>query len=91
MEIDDLLSAMTPDVYERLVTAVELGKWADGVPLTESQKNSSLQLVMLWQSRHNADPAHMTVGTDGEISLKSKQELKALFTDTHLATLKPQD
>ena len=33
----------------------------------------------------------MTVGTDGEISLKSKQELKALFTDTHLATLKPQD
>lgn len=27
MEIDDLLSAMTPEVYGRLVTAVELGKW----------------------------------------------------------------
>ena len=91
MEIDDLLSAMTPEVYRRLVTAVELGKWADGVPLTESQKGSSLQLVMIWQSRHNEDPEHMTIGVNGEISLKSKQALKALFSDTHLATIRPQD
>ncbi|MEG0280356.1 MAG: DUF1315 family protein [Morganella sp. (in: enterobacteria)] len=91
MEIDDLLSAMTPEVYRRLVTAVELGKWADGVPLTESQKSSSLQLVMIWQSRHNEDPEHMSIGMNGEISLKSKQALKALFNDTHLATIRPQD
>jgi hypothetical protein len=51
MNIDDMISGMTPEIYQRLVTAVELGKWPDGVALTPEQKENSLQLVMLWQAR----------------------------------------
>lgn len=48
-------------------------------------------MVMLWQSRHNHDPEHMTIGTDGQITMKSKQELKSMFQGEMLATLKPQN
>ncbi|MGG4607062.1 YeaC family protein [Providencia sp. Me31A] len=89
-QLEQLLAIMTPEIYERLVTAVELGKWPDGVALTDEQKEHSLQMVMLWQSRHNHDPEHMTVGTSGEIIMKSKQELKTQFQGEMLATLKPQ-
>ncbi|WP_253904431.1 DUF1315 family protein, partial [Yersinia pestis] len=27
MELEDLISVMTPEIYQRLVQAVELGKW----------------------------------------------------------------
>ncbi|CAQ84068.1 MULTISPECIES: YeaC family protein [Photorhabdus] len=89
MELDDLLSVMTPEIYQNLVRAVELGKWQDGVPLTAEQKEYSLQMVMLWQARHNHDPEHMTIGTDGRLVMKSKQELKAVFQSEMVATLKP--
>ncbi|CDH02027.1 YeaC family protein [Xenorhabdus bovienii] len=90
MKLDDLLSAMTSEIYQRLVQAVELGKWQDGVPLTPEQKEHSLQMVMLWQAKHNHDPEHMTIGTDGQITIKSKQELKAMFQSEMVVKLKPQ-
>lgn len=74
-----MIASMTPEVYQRLVTAVETGKWADGVPLTPEQKENSLQLVMLWQARHNDDPQHMSVGKGGEMVMKSKKQLKEEF------------
>ena len=89
--IEQLLTMMTPEIYQRLVTAVELGKWPDGVALTPDQKEHSLQMVLLWQSRNNHNPDHMTIGTDGEITLKSKQELKSIFQGEMLATIKPQN
>ncbi|WNN50062.1 DUF1315 family protein [Siccibacter colletis] len=92
MNLDDVISSMTSEVYQRLATAVELGKWPDGVALTPEQKENSLQLVMMWQMRHNTDPQHMTIGQDGQIVTKSKQQLKTEFgiSPAPLATLKPQ-
>ncbi|MGG2142127.1 YeaC family protein [Symbiopectobacterium sp. RP] len=78
-QLDEVVTALTPDIYQRLATAVELGKWPDGVPLTLEQKENCLQMVMLWQSRHNVDAEHMTINTDGELVMKSKQELKQAF------------
>ncbi|WP_412098478.1 YeaC family protein [Enterobacter sp.] len=77
--MDELISSMTPEVYQRLATAVELGKWPDGVVLTPEQKENSLQLVMMWQARHNTDAQHMTIDTRGEMVMKSKQQLKEDF------------
>lgn len=79
MQLDEMIEAMTPEVYERLVTAVETGKWADGVPLTSEQKENSLQLVLLWQARHNENPQHMSVGKGGEMVMKTKKQLKEEF------------
>ncbi|WP_181994511.1 DUF1315 family protein [Arsenophonus endosymbiont of Bemisia tabaci] len=66
-------------MYQRLLTAVELGKCPDGVVLTPEQKENSLQTIMLWQARHNHHAQHMTVGTDGNIILKTKDQLKRFF------------
>jgi len=63
MNIDEIVSNMTPEIYQRLATAVELGKWPDGVALTPEQKENSLQLVMLWQARNNVQAQHMTIDT----------------------------
>ena len=79
MEINELVASMTPEVYQRLATAVETGKWPDGVALTPEQKENSLQLVMLWQARHNTYAQHMTIDTNGQMVTKSKQQLKEEF------------
>lgn len=91
MEVNDLISMVTPEIYQRLSTAVELGKWPDGVALTAEQKEHCMQIVLLWQAQNNHNPEHMTVGTNGQITMKSKQELKAQFQAERLATLTPMD
>ncbi|VYU61127.1 YeaC family protein [Metakosakonia massiliensis] len=90
MNIEQVLNSMTPEIYQRLLTAVETGKWPDGVALTPEQKENSLQLVMLWQARHNTDAQHMTIDTQGQMVMKSKQQLKEDFgiAPKPIATLK---
>lgn len=75
MDIDGLMANVTPEIYQRLKTAVELGKWPDGAALTVEQRENCLQVVMLWQARHNHQPEHMSIGTDGRVVMKSKREL----------------
>lgn len=79
MDLEQIVNSMTPEIYQRLATAVELGKWPDGVALTPEQKENSLQLVMLWQARHNTQAQHMTIDTNGQMVMKSKQQLKEDF------------
>ncbi|MDP9767927.1 DUF1315 family protein [Kosakonia cowanii] len=90
MNIDEIVSNMTPEIYQRLATAVELGKWPDGVALTPEQKENSMQLVMLWQARNNVQAQHMTIDTNGQMVMKSKQQLKEEFgiTPKPIATFK---
>ena len=70
-ELNAIVDAMTPDIYQRLATAVEIGKWPDGVALTEEQKEHCMQLVMLWQAQHNHQPQHLSIGAGGELDRKS--------------------
>lgn len=79
MDIEQLLNAMTPEIYDRLRYAVETGKWPDGKPLNQTQRDQAMQAVMLYQSRHNTSPQHMTVAAGGDINFKSKAELKREF------------
>ncbi|MFM2584480.1 YeaC family protein [Vibrio campbellii] len=80
MDAEQLLNAITPEVYERLVYAVETGRWPEGTPLSQEQRDSCMQAVMLYQSKHNTEAQHMTVAAGGEISFKSKRELKKQFS-----------
>ncbi|MCP4270549.1 MAG: DUF1315 family protein [Gammaproteobacteria bacterium] len=50
MDLKDVLSAMTPEIRERLSTAIEVGRWPDGSKLTEQQKSSSIQAVIAWDA-----------------------------------------
>ncbi len=79
MNLEQIVNSMTPEIYQRLATAVETGKWPDGVALTPEQKENSLQLVMLWQARNNTQAQHMTIDTNGQMVMKSKQQLKEEF------------
>ncbi|HDU5190517.1 TPA: YeaC family protein [Klebsiella aerogenes] len=92
MDIEQIIASMTPELYQRLAAAVELGKWPDGVALTPEQKENSMQLVMLWQARNNTDAQHMTIDTNGQMVMKSKQQLKEDFgiVPKPIATFKPQ-
>lgn len=44
-----LIENITPEIYESLKTAIEIGKWSDGRKLTQEQKELSLQAVIAWE------------------------------------------
>ena len=50
MEYNQLVAQLTPEVYERLKSAIELGKWPDGRKLTEEQKTSCMEAVLRYQA-----------------------------------------
>lgn len=83
MDPASLVNHMTPEVYQKLLQAVETGKWLDGSPLTEQQKESTMQAVLLYQAKVLKSEEHMTIGGSGDIVHKSKQELKKQFNDTN--------
>lgn len=85
------VAQMPEDVYLRLKTAVELGKWPDGASLTAEQKENSMQAVLLWQALHNEDPEHMTIGKGGELIIKSKAELRRQFSSEQEITRQKLD
>ena len=76
MNIDALLAAMTPDVFARLRQAVETGKWPDGTVLSEEQRDSCMQAVLLYQSKIEKSSEHMTINAQGEIVQKNKREFR---------------
>ena len=79
MNLEQMLAAVTPEVYENLKYAVETGKWKNGQKLTDRQREDSLQLVLAYQSKVAKSTEHFTVGADGEMVMKSKRELKKEF------------
>jgi uncharacterized protein YeaC (DUF1315 family) len=79
VDIQQLVQAMTPQIYENLRTAVEIGKWPDGTALSDEQKSNSLQAVLMYQARVEQSEEHMTVGKNGEVVHKSHQQLKQEF------------
>ena len=88
MNVEQLLSAMTPEVYERLNYAIETGRWLDGTPITKEQRDSCMQAVMLYQSKYNHDAQHMSVAAGGEVTFKSKAELKKQFIEAEADILR---
>jgi len=87
MNVDALLAGMTPEIYERLRTAAETGKWADGNPLTVTQREACLQAVLMYQAKIERSNEHMTIGASGEIVHKTKSQLRAELQSTDSNTI----
>ncbi|MBU3845396.1 MAG: YeaC family protein [Candidatus Acinetobacter avistercoris] len=49
MNIEQMLSVLDADIVARLKTAVEIGKWPNGVVLTKEQRQISMQAVIAWE------------------------------------------
>ena len=52
MDFQQLLNSITPDIYENLKRAIELGKWPDGKALTQEQRESCMQAVIAYEHKH---------------------------------------
>ena len=46
------IAAMGRDVYDRMLTALEQGRWPDGQALTEAQRQHCMQAVIAWGEYH---------------------------------------
>jgi hypothetical protein len=42
-------------VHENLRRAVEVGKWHDGTPLSQQQKEHSLEAVIAYEEKHMSE------------------------------------
>lgn len=60
LDIEQVLQALTPAVYESLKRAVEIGKWPDGAKLTVEQRALCLQAVIAYDTSNK--PADERVG-----------------------------
>jgi len=81
MQFEELIASMNRETYDRLVTAVETGRWPDGNKLSAEQRENSLQLVMAYQARYIPSEQHMSIGPDGHMRMKSKRELKQQLSE----------
>lgn len=48
MNFKEMIDNMSPEVYESLKLAVEIGKWPNGVALNDEQKELCLQAVITY-------------------------------------------
>ncbi|MCL1112761.1 MULTISPECIES: YeaC family protein [Shewanella] len=90
-DINKVIDEMPDEVYQRLLSATELGKWDDGTVLTEQQRESTLQVVMLYQARKLNQTDHFTIASGGTINELSKSELKKQFKGEAIAEFKEAD
>ncbi len=88
MQIEQLINAMSPAVYEILKQAVEIGKWPNGVVLTDQQRNKASQAMMLYQGAHLNQTDHMTVGKGGIMNNLSKSVLRNQFSNDEILRMK---
>lgn len=61
MTLEQLIQALTPDIYQNLRTAIELGRWPDGRKLDAEQKELCMQAVIYYEQMHDL-PATERVG-----------------------------
>ena len=55
MNIEQMLSILDADIVERLKTAVEIGKWPNGIALTAEQRQTCMQAVIAWEHQNTPE------------------------------------
>jgi uncharacterized protein YeaC (DUF1315 family) len=59
MDLQQLLKSITPEIYQQLQKAVEIGKWPDGRSITEEQRSLCMQAIIAYDQRK---PEHERTG-----------------------------
>jgi uncharacterized protein YeaC (DUF1315 family) len=57
-DLQQLLQSITPEIYQRLKLAVELGKWPNGERLSPEQLELTMQGVIAYEHQHLPPEAH---------------------------------
>ena len=52
MDFQQLLNSITPEIYQQLQKAVEIGKWPDGRSISDEQRSLCMQAIMAYDQRN---------------------------------------
>lgn len=84
MDLEHVISCMTPEIYENLKEAIALGRWQDGRRLTAQQLESSMTAVIAYEAKHVPEDKRV-----GYIDRGSKTVGETCAThDTQVVTVK---
>mgnify|MGYP006172357753 CR=1 FL=1 len=75
-----MIENITPEIYQSLKLAVEIGKWSDGRKLTAEQKELSLQAVIAWEMKNLPEEQRTGFMGGQECASKSKKAEPAIDT-----------
>jgi len=70
MQYQNFVDNIDAQTIDKLQTAVEIGRWENGDKLTDKQRDSAMQAVMLWQANNQQS------GTNEPFKVNSKGEFK---------------
>ncbi|MFJ7882983.1 YeaC family protein [Pseudomonas sp. NPDC096917] len=76
---NEMIKNITPDIYQSLKLAVEIGKWADGNKLTAEQRELSLQAMIAWEMQNLPEEERTGYMGPQECSSKSAPVANILF------------
>lgn len=54
MDFEKAAQSMGSDVYQRFKSAIETGRWPDGSSVSEEQKQTCMQAIILYEQKHVA-------------------------------------
>ena len=78
MNIEQVLAALTPEIVASFRTAIEIGKWPNGQPLTKQQLEICMQAVVAWEHQHLPEEQRT-----GYIDRTKKEEAEACESHEH--------
>lgn len=55
MNFDELIDSITPEIYENMKRAIEIGKWPDGRRLTKEQTENTFEAIIAYEHHHVAE------------------------------------
>jgi uncharacterized protein len=58
MDLHTLLNSLTPEIYQHLKVAVELGKWPNGEKLSSDQRQLCMQAMIAYEHKHLPPEEH---------------------------------
>ena len=61
MTLDELIDSMTPQIYENMKQAIELGRWPDGRKLDAEQRAHCMEAAILFEQKTGM-PAEKRIG-----------------------------
>ncbi|MBV1909494.1 MAG: YeaC family protein [Kangiellaceae bacterium] len=78
MNYQDLVDNLDEKTISQLRTAVELGKWDNGDKLTNQQRESAMQAVMLWQAKFEISASNepFKMNKNGELNVGKGRVIK---------------
>lgn len=79
----EMIENITPEIYQSLKLAVEIGKWPDGRKLSQEQKELTLQAMIAWEVQNLPEDERTGYMGTSECGSKSEPIPNLLYTSAN--------